>query len=156
MALVAGMLWALGTTGMRAKSTLGPMPATFVFAIGAALTACAVAPGFEPWPDTGASLPLLLIALFTGALWWGVSLAALMWATLRLDPARVGILMQTEVLVGALSAALLAGEHLAPLEILGGALVVVAGLLEVLPVRRKVSLRGSGSLDAEPSRPPRH
>jgi drug/metabolite transporter (DMT)-like permease len=59
-----------------------------------------------------------------------------MWATLRLDPARVGILMQTEVIVGAVSAALLAGEHLAPLEIVGGGMVVAAGLLEVWPVGR--------------------
>jgi drug/metabolite transporter (DMT)-like permease len=45
--------------------------------------------------------------------------------------------MQTEVVVGAVTAALLAGEHLHPLEIAGGALVVSAGLLEVWPVRRR-------------------
>ncbi|NVK58519.1 MAG: hypothetical protein HWE37_00415 [Rhodobacteraceae bacterium] len=48
----------------------------------------------------------------------GLSLAALMWATVRLDPARV------------------AGEHMHPLEIAGGALVVSAGPFEVWPVRR--------------------
>ncbi len=139
MSLIAGILWAVGTTGIRVKSDLGVIPATFVFAIGATLAGLALAPFFEPLPslslgESGAGL--LGLALATGVLWWGVSLAALMWATMRLDPARVGILMQTEVIVGAVSAALLAGEHLAALEIIGGGMVVAAGLLEVWPVGR--------------------
>ncbi|EAU44932.1 DMT family transporter [Salipiger bermudensis] len=139
MSLIAGILWAVGTTGIRVRSDLGVIPATFVFAIGATLAGLALAPFFEPFPtlslhDNGVGL--LSLALATGVLWWGVSLAALMWATMRLDPARVGILMQTEVIVGAVSAALLAGEHLATLEIIGGGMVVAAGLLEVWPVGR--------------------
>jgi len=145
MSLIAGILWAVGTTGIRVRSDLGVIPATFVFAIGATLAGLALAPFFEPFPtlslrDSGAGLPALVLA--TGVVWWGLSLAALMWATLRLDPARVGILMQTEVIVGAVSAALLAGEHLAPLEIVGGGMVVAAGLLEVWPVGR--GRRGGG------------
>ncbi|MBR9893537.1 DMT family transporter [bacterium] len=145
MSLIAGILWAVGTTGIRVRSDLGVIPATFVFAIGATLAGLALAPFFEPFPtlslrDNGVGL--LSLALATGVLWWGVSLAALMWATMRLDPARVGILMQTEVIVGAVSAALLAGEHLASLEIIGGGLVVAAGLLEVWPVGR--GRRGGG------------
>ncbi|WP_370048519.1 MULTISPECIES: DMT family transporter [Salipiger] len=145
MSLIAGILWAVGTTGIRVRSDLGVVPATFVFAIGATLAGLALAPFFEPFPtlslsDNGAGL--LSLALATGVLWWGVSLAALMWATMRLDPARVGILMQTEVIVGAVSAALLAGEHLATLEIIGGGMVVAAGLLEVWPVGR--GRRGGG------------
>ncbi|MBN9677346.1 DMT family transporter [Salipiger bermudensis] len=145
MSLIAGILWAVGTTGIRVRSDLGVIPATFVFAIGATLAGLALAPFFEPFPtlwlrDNGVGL--LSLALATGVLWWGVSLAALMWATMRLDPARVGILMQTEVIVGAVSAALLAGEHLATLEIVGGGMVVAAGLLEVWPVGR--GRRGGG------------
>ena len=145
MSLIAGILWAAGTTGIRVRSDLGVIPATFVFAIGATLAGLALAPFFEPFPtlslrDNGVGL--LSLALATGVLWWGVSLAALMWATMRLDPARGGILMQTEVIVGAVSAALLAGEHLATLEIIGGGMVVAAGLLEVWPVGR--GRRGGG------------
>ncbi|WP_414833139.1 hypothetical protein [Afifella sp. YEN Y35] len=40
-----------------------------------------------------------------------------------------------EGLVGAASAAVLAGEALQRLEIIGGALVLVAGILEIRPVR---------------------
>ena len=60
-------------------------------------------------------------------------MVGLMWATVRLEPARVGILLMSEVILGAGSAALLAGEHLHPLEIAGGALVILAGALEVWP-----------------------
>ncbi|MEO9526898.1 hypothetical protein [Roseibium sp.] len=59
-----------------------------------------------------------------------------MWATVRLKPARVGILLMTEVLVGAASAVLLAGEFLTPVEIAGGAMVLGASLLEIWNPRR--------------------
>jgi drug/metabolite transporter (DMT)-like permease len=139
MALVAGLLWSVGTTGMRAKSDLDPGPAAFVFAIGAAVTALALTPFLEPLqsgPHGGSFAAPLGLALATGAVWWGLSTASLMWAAVRLEPARVGILLMTEVVVGAVSAAVLAAEQLAPLEIVGGALVLCAGVLEVWPVRR--------------------
>jgi len=41
----------------------------------------------------------------------------------------------TEVLVGAVSAALFADETLTGVEMVGGTIVLIAGLLEVLPVR---------------------
>jgi drug/metabolite transporter (DMT)-like permease len=141
MALVAGILWSIGTTGMRARSTLGPGPAAFVFAAGAAATSLILAPLLEPVPS-GLSIDGMIgplaIAFATGAVWWGLSIGSLMWATIRLEPARVGILLMAEVIVGSVSAALLAAEHLAPLEIVGGALVLCAGALEVWPSRGRL------------------
>lgn len=58
-----------------------------------------------------------------------------MWATLRLDPARVGILLMTEVIFGAITAAIFAGESLSTSEMIGGALVILCGLLEVWPTK---------------------
>jgi drug/metabolite transporter (DMT)-like permease len=80
---------------------------------------------------------LTLWIVLTGAFWWAFLVAGLMWAAPKLDPTRVGILHMIEVPVAAASAALIVSEHLSPLEVLGGGLVVVAGLLEVWPVRRK-------------------
>ncbi|WP_428642831.1 DMT family transporter [Roseibium sp.] len=139
MALSAGFLWSVASTGIRAKSTLKPVAAAFVFALGAAVMAVALAPLLEPWPEavlTGIPGSWAGLALLTGGLWWGASIAALMWATARLEPVRVGILLMTEVPVGAVSAAMLAGEHLELPEIAGGLLVLCAGILEVWPVRR--------------------
>ncbi|QPZ91957.1 DMT family transporter [Thioclava electrotropha] len=138
MTLVGGVIWSVATTGMRTRSTLSPGPATFVFAAGAALTALCLAPFLAPLPANGvdwaASVGLIGAA---GVFWWGAATAGLMWATVRLEPARIGILLMSEVLVGAVSAALIAGEQLAALEIAGGALVLGAGLLEVWPARPK-------------------
>ena len=58
-----------------------------------------------------------------------------MWAAVRLDPARVGILLMTEVVFGAVTAALFAGEKLSISELIGGVLVVLSGLLEVWPTK---------------------
>ncbi|NNE80871.1 MAG: DMT family transporter [Silicimonas sp.] len=145
MGLAGGILWSVGTTGMRAKSTLRPADAAFVFALGATLTALFLAPFLEPLPRAiapGGLWGIVGLSLSTGAIWWVLSVVALMWATVRLDPARVGILLMTEVLVGAVSAAILAGEVLHPVEILGGALVLGAGVLELWPVRRSASKPG--------------
>ncbi len=136
MALLAGLLWSVATTGMRAKSGLAPIEAAFVFAGGASVAALLLAPFLEPLPaaaSLGGIAEMLGLTFVTGGIWWALSVASLMWATVRLEPARVGILLMTEVLVGAASAALFANEHLHALEIVGGALVLLAGVLEVLP-----------------------
>ncbi|SHF45529.1 Permease of the drug/metabolite transporter (DMT) superfamily [Modicisalibacter ilicicola DSM 19980] len=144
LALISGLLWSVATTGIRTKSNPGPGEAAFVFALGACAGALALAPLLDPWPDEIATDSLGKFIGWTvaaGGLWWGVSMAGLMWATARLEPARVGLLLMTEVLVGTLSAALLAGEYLGRLEILGGALVLAAGLLEVWPIKRQDGAR---------------
>jgi len=58
-----------------------------------------------------------------------------LWAAQRLDPGRVGILLTTEVLVGALSAGFLSGQPFGFAEIAGTAFIVSAGLVEVLKRR---------------------
>jgi drug/metabolite transporter (DMT)-like permease len=136
MALASGILWSIATTGMKSRSNLRPVTAAFVFALGAAVASLVIALLLAPLPhiaDLGAAIPF---ALGTGGLWWGISIAALMWATVRLEPARVGILMMSEVLIGAASAALLAGEHLSMLEIIGGVLVFGSGVLEIWPIKQ--------------------
>lgn len=95
-------------------------------------------PLFAPLPTGVADIAQPLAwALAAGGLWWGLSVASLMWATVRLEPARVGLLLMSEVVVGAASAAFFAGERLATLEIVGGALVLCAAGLEIWPARRK-------------------
>jgi drug/metabolite transporter (DMT)-like permease len=137
MAFVGGFIWALATSGMRLKSQVPPAPAAFLFALGATVTSFIFAPFLEPVPTVALSdlSPLTVNVLLTGVLWWGASIAALMWATVRLDPARVGILLMTEVIFGAVTAAVFAGESLSPSEMIGGALVILCGLLEVWPTK---------------------
>ncbi|MFN6925937.1 MAG: DMT family transporter [Tabrizicola sp.] len=137
MAFVGGLIWAGATAGMRLRSQVPPVPAAFLFALGAAATSFPLAPVLGPLPALApADLAMVgMQVIATGVIWWGLSIAALMWATLRLDPARVGILLMPEVIVGSLTAALLAGESLTASEVIGGALVILCGLLEVWPTR---------------------
>lgn len=135
MSLVGGILWAFSITGTRVKSTLPAAPSTFVFALGAAALSLALAPLLAPFPrlPEGSLLSVLALSFATGAIWWGATIIALVWATMRLDPTRVAILLMSEVPIGAVTAAWLAGETLHPMEIIGGGLVLLAGLLEVWP-----------------------
>ena len=137
MAFIGGLIWAFATAGMRLRSDVTPLPSAFLFSAGAAVTSLLMAPLLEPVPTVATdNLPtILLTVLLTGGFWWVLSIAALMWAAVRLDPARVGILLMTEVVFGAITAAIFAGESLSISELVGGALVILCGLLEVWPTK---------------------
>lgn len=68
MAFIGGLIWALATAGMRLKSDVPPLPAAFLFALGATVTSIAFAPFLEPLPIIALSdLPLLTAqVLLTG------------------------------------------------------------------------------------------
>lgn len=137
MAFVGGLIWAFATAGMRQRSDVTPLPSAFLFALGATLTSLALAPFLEPFPAVAAGdlTAVTIRVLLAAGVWWVVSIAALMWAAVRLDPARVGILLMTEVVFGAATAAAFAGETLSGSEVAGGALVILSGLLEVWPTK---------------------
>ncbi|MDY8110302.1 DMT family transporter [Fulvimarina sp. 2208YS6-2-32] len=134
LALAAGLLWSISSTGIRLTSNLRAVETSFVFACGALVSAAVLAPMLAPLP-TGiapdAMTPLVGWSLAAGIGWWVLNTTGLLWATARLEPARVGILLMSEVLVGAISGALLAGEHLGPFEWAGGTLVLVAAAIEI-------------------------
>jgi drug/metabolite transporter (DMT)-like permease len=136
LSLASGLLWAIASTTLRVKPMPAPVPAAFVFALGAGIGALILLPLLGPPAQTqprGDTATILAISLGAGALWWTAVIAGLLWATARLDPARVGILLMSEVLVGTLSGVFLAGEYLSPVEMAGGALVLMAGVLELWP-----------------------
>ena len=62
------------------------------------------------------------------------------WLTLAparvLTPARVGILLMSEVVIGALSAMLLSGQLFGVAEGMGTLFIIVAGVVEVLGASR--------------------
>jgi drug/metabolite transporter (DMT)-like permease len=71
---------------------------------------------------------LVLIAVgFLIPVMWGIY-----WGSRHVDPGRLGILLQIEVVVGISSAALFAGEPFGMREAIGSVLVISAGLVEVI------------------------
>ncbi|MGB7757417.1 MAG: DMT family transporter [Salinisphaera sp.] len=135
LGLSAGALWSVASVGMRVRGEMPPLAGSTVFAAGALMV------GGLLWLalPLDASAPAVSIdaesaawAVAAALVWWIGSLLALVWAAARLEPARVGILLMSEVLVGVLSSALFAGESLAAAQIAGAALLLAAGTLDAL------------------------
>lgn len=145
--LSSGLLWSVASTGIHLHSRAGAAETTFVFCAGgtamAAVLAVVLSPELPGFPS-GQALPALAWLFMLGCGWWGASLTGFMWATRRLEPARVGILLMSEVVVGAVSAAILAAESFGLLMTLGACLVVAAGGLETLSQYPGRALHGPG------------
>jgi drug/metabolite transporter (DMT)-like permease len=140
MGLLSGLAWAVAAVRLRADRGSHPLDllgAYFVWgAVFAAVVALVPFSGNTTPPDLSrfaATLPWLLpvIALIVvpGAF-------AAIWASMHLDPGLVGLLFMTEITVGALTAALFAGEPFGVREVLGVALISSAGLIETIPSLR--------------------
>lgn len=146
LGLLSGFLWAVASTGMHAHSRTGPVETNFIFCSGAAIMALVMAlvlgANSTPQFTSGQGIEVLGWLLLIGGLWWATALTVFIWATQRLEPARVGILLMSEVIVGALSAALLAAEAFGGLMATGTALVIIAAILETLPTRARAGAHG--------------
>jgi len=148
MGLASGLLWAIASTGIRVHSRTRPAETNFIFCAGGAALALvmALALGREPvLPADADAFAAAGWLLLIGGLWWAGSLTLFLWATGVLEPARVGILLMSEVIVGALSAAFFAGEPFGTLVAIGAALVIAAGALETLPEFLRRSPRAEDS-----------
>lgn len=136
LALASGMLWAAGTLrSFRYPSTGVSLP-VFSFSLGglgASLAIVAIAAAL--------SSPIGHLANLASALPWAILFALILfvppnfmvlWAAQRIDSGRVGILLMTEVLAGAATAALFSGEQFGAMELAGTLAILCAGLVEVL------------------------
>jgi drug/metabolite transporter (DMT)-like permease len=130
------MLWAAGSLRSFAKPSSRIALPVFTFSIGGLISAAIfLAIG------AGLAMPLANTGNLVLALPWIILLSLVifvppnflvLWAVQRMDPGRVGILLMTEVLVGAITAALFSGEPFGIIELAGTVLIVCAGLIEVL------------------------
>ncbi|MCA3574479.1 MAG: DMT family transporter [Aestuariivirga sp.] len=136
LALVSGMLWAAGTMRSFSRPSHGVSLPVFSFCLGGLAASLAVA---------GAAMalgsPVAALSDAGQAVPWAVLIALVffvppnflvLWAAQRIDSGRVGILLMTEVLAGALTAWLFAGEDFGAMEFTGTALILCACLVEVL------------------------
>ncbi len=136
VALVSGMSWAAGTLRSFARPTAGVALPVFSFAAGGVVSAAVilmVAGGLSmPLASPGNLIGELPRITFFAMIFFVPPNFMILWAAQRIDPGRVGILLMTEVLVGSISAALYSGERFGPTEMIGTALIVLAGLVEVM------------------------
>lgn len=136
MGLLSGVFWGAGAAYARLHHSVPPVDTTASIYVFSCLIGLALL-----WPllGTDARIPPLdawvaaaPITIAFSLLVFLPTLYAVIWCAQRLSPGRVGILMMSEVLVAALSASFIAGEVLSVQEWAGAALIVGAGLLEVL------------------------
>ncbi len=135
MAILSGILFSLGTMGVRRASNTSSFDQMFSFFFYGSLVGFAIAflpfsqlgspPTIETMLRLGPWLILMSVCLIIPMMW------ALLWASQFIDPGRLGILLQMEAIVGITSAALFAGEPYGLRELTGTLLVLSAGLVDI-------------------------
>ena len=137
MALASGILWAIVAIRIRNSAELGAAANSAAFFLGGLVVAFvfALALGYDQVP----SMPAIQDAwpLVIGIAWvaWLPSQFLLFWGVRRISPVRTGILLMTELISGVVTAAWLSGDPITWQQAVGGALIVGAGLGDVLTNR---------------------
>jgi drug/metabolite transporter (DMT)-like permease len=139
MALVSGILWAVLTIRIRNSQEIGSVANLAAFLIGgivfALLFALIGGNGALPAAETIGNVWLLVLAI--AWIGWLPSQFILFWGVRRISPVRTSILLMTELISGVATAAWLSGDPVTWQQLLGGALIVAAGLGDVLAGREK-------------------
>lgn len=141
LALISGMSWALGSFFLYRAGTAAVAEQVFAFVFGALVV-------------TGATLLIgggslggsfALTHVMGAAPWFLISglivvpmLFLTIWPATVLTPARLGLLLMSDIVVGVISAALWSGEPFGWREGIGTMMIVGAGLVEVLGHKSQV------------------
>lgn len=151
LALLSGILWAVGTLGLMQSKNVPAMPQIIAFLAGSliiSLISIWLIGDMPDWQRTGENSYYMLGFLLIFA----CLAIPMFWLTIApaqvLTPARVGILLMSEVVIGALSAALLSGQEFGMAEFIGTILIITAALIEVFSQNPPLS-----SLENEEKRP---
>ena len=132
MGIGSGILWAVAMVRIRMDQNISELDMSLGFflwsLIFSFLAAIVLAPSYIPSvAETLPTMPLLLIFM---ALLILPGTYASLWGPKFLSPGLVGLLFMTEIVVGSISVAFLAGEPFGVREITGIFLIVGASLLE--------------------------
>ncbi|HWA42487.1 MAG TPA: DMT family transporter [Hypericibacter adhaerens] len=135
--LTSGVAWALGIVLVRLQGPTGAFEKTYAQFAGAVLTGILLMPLIlSPVP----AFPVFAVTehwpwLIAIAVCWLVPTAGLsLWGAGQLSPVRSALLLMFEVPVGVVSSVLLTDEPFGVREMIGGALIVGAAILDVVLV----------------------
>ncbi|MDH5356870.1 MAG: DMT family transporter, partial [Gammaproteobacteria bacterium] len=132
--IASGVAWGLATVLIKKNpdtTVTGIVTSQHCFSFLLALILCWLLPGIGAIPDFSVWIDATPVILAYSWLGLVPGLFAVLWASSKLFPGRVGILMMTEALVAVVSASILLNEQVAILEWFGVFLIISAGLLEV-------------------------
>jgi drug/metabolite transporter (DMT)-like permease len=139
MAIASGVLWAIVTIRIRKSTEVGAAANSAAFFLGglvlAVLFAWILGSDQVPAPQAiGAAWPLVAAIAWLA---WLPSQFLLFWGVRRISPVRTGILLMTELVSGVATAAWLSGDPITWQQAVGGALILAAGLGDVLTSRER-------------------
>lgn len=139
MGLGAGVFWAIAMVRIRLNDQLNAIDLTTGFffwglALTLAISLLFAHDHVPSWDQVKPALPLLVV--FVAILVIPGTFASL-WGPKFISPGISGLLFMTEIVVGAISAALLAGEPFGQRELVGVALIASASLIEPIMSLRK-------------------
>lgn len=134
LALAAGMVWAYGSIRIKEDEQASVWEQVGAFYIGSSVFAFV----FVVFPVQDLAPPLDVGTVIDSLFWMFVLVAVylpsiflIFWANQIMSPARVGILLMTEIVFGVLSAALYAGEPISWIHVAGTVLIISAGIIDV-------------------------
>jgi drug/metabolite transporter (DMT)-like permease len=139
MAIASGVLWAIVTIRIRNSAGIGAAANSAGFFLGglvlAVLFALVLGSDQVPTPQAiGTAWPLVVVVAWVA---WLPSQFLLFWGVRRISPVRTGILLMTELVSGVATAAWLSGDPITWQQAVGGALILAAGLGDVLTSRER-------------------
>lgn len=134
--LAAGFCWAIGLVTMRLTPRVGMVEKAFLqyataMAFGGLILALGVFPDQADWSAVRWPAATFWIVIVAG-IWVLPGLLLSFWAAARLSPTRASMLFMAEVVVGVVTAAIWTDYPFGWREGIGGAIIVSAGVLEVL------------------------
>ncbi|MEM9011070.1 MAG: DMT family transporter [Pseudomonadota bacterium] len=134
LALASGLAWSIGSLGLYRTTGVSLPIQVFAFVVGAVLISIAGVVlawgGGAALPEMDAVAGLAPYAVLS-VIYVLPMLFLTIWPATKLTPARVGLLLMSEVVVGLATAALFAGEPFGWREGVGAALIVGAAVLEI-------------------------
>lgn len=137
MALTCGLVWAVTAIAIRRNEHIGVAAnavAFFIGGLGPALL-LALLSGAMRMPDQATialGWPWLIGIAWLG---WIPAQLLLFWGVKRISPVRTGILLMTELISGAVTAAWLSGDPFGWPQAVGGAMILSAGICDMLTSR---------------------
>jgi len=132
IALLSGLFFAMNNLVFRAAQAV-PVASkiTAMFYGCFTLAAILIAGNVEPMPEyvsSNAWIALVLYALF----WLLTANIGSQWGVTHMEAGRSSIIIIMELITAVISATIIAGETMSPVEILGGALILTAAFIEAL------------------------
>ena len=129
LAVTCGLAFAGNNLVFRARPQL-PMGSKLaaMFLGCATMAASGLLTGVQEWPD--ASAEIWGWVLLFGLGWLLLATLGTQWGVTHMEAGRAAILIILELVVAVVSALLIGGESMSPLEMAGGALILGAALLE--------------------------